>query len=57
MITGLYKLPPLTNDKTKKNVLPLLQSYVSILQMKSEKTLKYWKLLYSVDDRAICNFQ
>ena len=41
MVTGLYKLPPLTNDKTKKNVLPLLQSYVSILQMKSEKTLKY----------------
>lgn len=41
MITGLYKLPPLTNDKTKKKGLPILQSYVSILQMKSEKTLKY----------------
>ena len=44
MIIGLYKLPPLTKDKTKKKGLLILQSYVSILQMKSEKTLKYWKL-------------
>lgn len=41
MITGLYKLPPLTNDKREKKGLLILQNYVSILQMKSEKTLKY----------------